>query len=50
MTAPLDTVRRYAEVHADANGVARTPIPGLTTVCVTAPSGLVYAMARVCDP
>ena len=46
MTAPLDTVRRYAEVHADANGVARTPIPGLTTVCVTAPSGLVYAISR----
>jgi len=46
MTAPLDAVRRYAEVHADANGVAQTPIPGLTTVCVTAPSGLVYAISR----
>ncbi|MER9758311.1 AraC family transcriptional regulator [Mesorhizobium sp. M0166] len=46
MTALLDAVRRYAEVHADANGVAQTPIPGLTIVRVTALSGLVYAISR----
>ncbi len=27
-----NTVRRYAEIHADANGIAQTPIPGLTLV------------------
>ncbi|MGK9166025.1 AraC family transcriptional regulator [Inquilinus limosus] len=46
MTTLLDTVRRYAEAHADANGVARTPIPGLTTVRATVPSGLEYAISR----
>src|SRR3982751_6779483 len=46
MTTLLDAIRRYAEVHADANGVAQTPIPGLTTVRVIAPSGLVYAISR----
>jgi hypothetical protein len=42
MTTLLEGVRRYAEVHADADGVAQTPIRGLTT----APSGLVYAISR----
>jgi AraC-like DNA-binding protein len=46
MITLLDAVRRYAEVHADANGVAQTPIQGLTAVRVTAPSGLVYAISR----
>jgi hypothetical protein len=46
MTTLLDAVRRYAEIHADTNGVAQTPIPGLTTVRVIAPSGLVYAISR----
>ncbi|MDQ0393416.1 AraC family transcriptional regulator [Labrys monachus] len=46
MTALLDAISRYAEGRADADGVARTPIPGLTIVRVTAPSGLVYAIAR----
>ncbi len=46
MTALLDAVRHYAEVHADTNGVAQTPIPGLTIVRVTALSGLVYAIPR----
>jgi AraC-like DNA-binding protein len=42
----LDTVRRYAQAHADAAGVARTPIPGLTTIRATAPSDLQYAIPR----
>jgi hypothetical protein len=39
-------VRRYAEAYADPAGVARTPIPGLTTVRATAPSDLQYAISR----
>lgn len=46
MDSLLDAVRRHALVHADANGIAPTPIPGLTTVRATAPSGLVYAISR----
>ena len=47
MTALLDAVRRHAETHADAaGGLAQTPIPGLTTVRATAPSGLVHAISR----
>jgi AraC-like DNA-binding protein len=42
----LKAVRRYAEVHADPAGVARTPIPGLTTIRATTPSGLDYAISR----
>lgn len=38
----LDTVRRYAEAHADRNGVAQTPIPGLTLIRQTAPTALQY--------
>jgi AraC-like DNA-binding protein len=44
--ALLGAVRRYAEAHGDRNGVARTPIPGLTTICATTPSDLQYAMSR----
>jgi AraC-like DNA-binding protein len=46
MKTLLGTVRRHAEVHADINGVAPTPIPGLTAVRATAPSGLVYAISQ----
>ncbi|WP_207460276.1 AraC family transcriptional regulator [Azospirillum sp. SYSU D00513] len=46
MTSLLDAVRRHAEAHADANGLAQTPIPGLTTVRATVPSGLVHAISR----
>ncbi len=42
----LDAVRRYAEAHADDTGLAQTPIPGLTTVRATVPSGLVHAISR----
>ena len=46
MTALLDTVRHYAEAYADPAGVARTPIPGLTAIRATAPTGLDYAISR----
>lgn len=41
-----DAVRRYAEAHADPAGLARTPIPGLTAIRSTAPSGLDHAISR----
>lgn len=46
MTALFDLARRYAEAHADAQGIARTPIPGLFLVRATAPSALDYAISR----
>lgn len=46
MTALLEAIRRHAQVHAGSNGIAATPIPGLTTVRATAPSGLVHAISR----
>ncbi|MGF7175652.1 AraC family transcriptional regulator [Azospirillum doebereinerae] len=46
MTDLLHAVRRHAEAHADTTGLARTAIPGLTTVRATAPSDLVYAISR----
>jgi AraC-like DNA-binding protein len=46
MTDLLKAVRRYAAVHAAANGIAETPIPGLSIVRATAPSDLVYAISR----
>ena len=46
MTTLLDAVRRHADAHADAAGIARTPIPGLFTVRNTRPSGLEHAISR----
>jgi AraC-like DNA-binding protein len=46
MTDLLKTVRSHATAHADAHGIAATPIPGLSTVRATAPSDLVYAISR----
>ncbi|MGY2402816.1 AraC family transcriptional regulator N-terminal domain-containing protein [Pseudomonas sp. SDO5271_S396] len=40
----LDAVRRYVEANANPAGVAQTPIPGLTTIRCTAPSGLLHDM------
>lgn len=42
----LTTVSRHADAHADANGLATTPIPGLSTIRATAPSDLTYAVSR----
>lgn len=46
MTSLLTAVSRYADAHADANGIARTPIPGLSAVRATAPSGLLHDVSR----
>ncbi|HUD41671.1 MAG TPA: AraC family transcriptional regulator [Dokdonella sp.] len=44
--ALLTAVRRYADFHADAQGVASTPIGGLTAIRAGAPSELQYAISR----
>lgn len=44
--ALLTAVRRYVEAHADDGGLALTPIPGLTTIHSTAPSGLLHAVSK----
>ena len=46
MTALLDAARRYAEHHADANGLAETPICGLTILRDTGRGALQYAISR----
>jgi AraC-like DNA-binding protein len=42
----VKAVRRYVEAYAGPTGVARSPIPGLTTIRSTKPSGLEYAISR----
>jgi AraC-like DNA-binding protein len=44
----LAIVRRHLEADADADtgGIARTPVPGLTIIRTTQPSGLDYAILR----
>ena len=42
----LDTVSHYLETNADPAGLAQTPVPGLTTIRSTAPSGLVHGISR----
>ncbi|CAN7506006.1 AraC family transcriptional regulator [Acidovorax sp. LjRoot74] len=47
MTTPLfQAVNRYAEAHVRQGGVVQTPIPGLSTVRATEPSGLLHAIAQ----
>lgn len=46
VTALLESARRYAERSVDANGVALTPIPGLTVLRQTMPTTLQYAISR----
>ena len=51
MTNPLfQAVSRYAEAHAHQGRVVQTPIPGLSAVRATEPSGLLHAIAhpRIC--
>ena len=45
-TTLLETVRRYADLHSDQNGTARTPIPGLTAIRALTPGPLQYAINR----
>ncbi|HTN41431.1 MAG TPA: AraC family transcriptional regulator, partial [Asticcacaulis sp.] len=42
----LDAVSRYAADHADAVGIAQTPISGLTALRSAAPGELQYAISR----
>ena len=42
----LDAAHRYAEAHADGNGIARTPVSGLTIIRETRPGALHYAISR----
>ena len=46
MSPLLAAVRRHSEAHVDANGVARTPIPGLATLRATAPTGPLCMISR----
>ncbi len=45
-SALLDALRRYTQAYADAAGVARSPIAGLSAIRATRPSGLHYAISR----
>lgn len=42
----LKTVLRYAEAHADSDGIAATPIDGMTAIRVTGRTELGYAIQR----
>lgn len=42
----LDTAKHYAEAHADADGIAVTPLSGVTVVRQTSPSALQYAVSK----
>ena len=44
--ALLDVVSRYADAHADMEGVARTPIAGITLIRASRPSALQYAISK----
>lgn len=44
--ALLNVVSRYADAHADMEGVAMTPIAGLTLVRAIRPSALQYAISK----
>jgi AraC-like DNA-binding protein len=47
MASPLfDVAARFAQAHADRDGVARTPIPGVTVIRETLPGALQYAINR----
>lgn len=46
MTTLLDIMDRHGRRHADANGIATTPIPGVMFFRVTSPSGVSHAIAR----
>lgn len=45
-TTLLKLASRYADTYVDADGVARTPIPGLVLLRETAPTSLQYAISK----
>lgn len=42
----LESARHFAEAHADREGIARTPIPGVTVIRQTAATALQYAISK----
>jgi len=46
MTSLLTAVSRHADACSGADGIAQTPIPGLSTVRAAAPSDLLHAVSR----
>lgn len=47
MTDPLaSAVARFADSHADGEGIAHTPVSGLTLIRASAPSALQYAISN----
>ncbi|NVZ50904.1 AraC family transcriptional regulator [Pseudomonas sp. B6002] len=44
--ALLNAVSRYAQTHADAAGIAHTPIPGMSIVSAHLPGGLIHEVAQ----
>ncbi|MFV3093732.1 AraC family transcriptional regulator, partial [Pseudomonas sp. GW6] len=44
--ALLEVVRGYLDRHGEPGGLAQTPIPGLTIIRTSEPSGLDYAITR----
>jgi AraC-like DNA-binding protein len=46
MDALKDAVRTYATAHANADGLALTPVPGLRMMCVEAPRGDLHSVYR----
>lgn len=47
MTRSLfETARRYADAHVDADGIAKTPFPGLVILRETRPTPLQYAVTK----
>ncbi|MFL1485402.1 AraC family transcriptional regulator N-terminal domain-containing protein [Marinobacter sp. LN3S78] len=45
-TLLLDAVHRYTQSHADATGIAETPVPGLHLVQATTPTGLEHTVVK----
>lgn len=46
MSSLLEIMDRHGRMHADADGIATTPIPGIMFFRVPAPTGSVHAIAR----
>lgn len=46
MTELLEAVRRHADAHAEADGIAQTGVPGLSTIRALRPSELMHAISH----
>lgn len=42
----IEAARQYAREHADADGLAATPVPGLRMMCVDSPRGKLHSAYR----